>query len=145
MNAIQKLLKKLERVPVRNFIEDAARDSADKIADLNREQLNKGFGADGEKITPKYRNNQYAKKKFASNPKPGLGTPDLKNKGDFQKGIDVGVSSVGIQFEANDVKSTRLLFKYGEVVGLSPASVVKLQRQILLPRIQTNLKSHFRK
>ena len=45
------------------------------IQDMNIDQLDSGFSAKGEKLSPKYRGVSYALQKQVMNPKPGYGNP----------------------------------------------------------------------
>lgn len=94
----------------------------DDIKEIQQEQLLSGLNAKGEKIG-KYRSNKYARVKNQMNPRPGLGTPDLKVTGDFHRGIFVDARTDTYVIESGDDKNADLQDKYGkEILGLNKDS-----------------------
>lgn len=110
----------------------------DEVTQLNRDQLLEGKDSKGQKLTPKYRNKRYERAKNIINPKPGLGTPDLKFKGDFQKSfylIPKKDKKVSFKVFASDDKTEKLVGRYGEAIfGLSVDNEGKIN-QIVLERL----------
>src|SRR3990167_2822680 len=70
------------------------------IVKLNTDQqLMRGLDAEGIKISPKYRNPAYARKKAGMNSRPGYGTPDFKLTGQYHDSFFVEFMAKGFSIE----------------------------------------------
>ncbi|HEX5150058.1 MAG TPA: hypothetical protein VFW07_01350 [Parafilimonas sp.] len=104
-NRLQANLEQL----INNTIEETKNSLTDDI----KAQLYAGTDATGNKITPRYRNVRYAKKKAFLNPRPGLFTPDLKLTGALYKGLFALVYEENLLFSSNVDYAGLLEKKYG--------------------------------
>lgn len=138
-----KMRERLQMLPlsIPTLIGDAVAEYAEIIADLNREQLEKGENPEMAPIRPPYRNPTYAAMKQAKNPKPAFKTPDLILTGAFVGSIKVYAFVDSFELRANDKKTKDLLTKYGAVIGLSPFSIGRLQNELIRPYLQRKIKS----
>jgi hypothetical protein len=119
MQTIKTLYQKLEALDTDQVIVNSLEQTKEEIANLNVEQMNKGFNSKGEKIGA-YRNELYAEEKHRMNPLPGFGVPDLRLTGAFYGGTTVKVSGQTLMIDSSDSKSIELQEKYGkEIFGLS--------------------------
>ncbi len=142
-NPFTALRQRLERVDMSAATRRAAEAAEDDLADLNREQLLSGSGADSKRLRPIYSSDYYARKKHALNPLAGYAIPDLKLTGAFHKSIRAAAGGAGITFVASDEKAEHLLPKYAPVLGLTYASIAKA-REIIKPELRREFRRQIR-
>ncbi len=142
LSDFKRLREQLERIPEQmpTFVGDCVVAYREEIADLNREQLEKGETPQETPIRPAYANPAYAYKKNIRNSKPAFGTPDLKNTGDFVNSIRVDAFSDSLELRATDKKAQQLFAKYGYVLGLSQSNILRLQSDILKPYLVNRIR-----
>lgn len=100
------------------------------ISDLNRKQMaDKGQRADGSKLTPDYAN---VTKEIKSD-KSGLSGVyehvTLYDTGELHKSIFTSVIGTNIILDSEDWKVDELTQKYGEFLGLTDESIMKLKEK----------------
>ena len=117
MPTIGAMLRRIEKLNTDEVIEEAFENTAKEFLDTNKEQLNEGFDATGKHLK-KYASKKYASMKNSMNPAPGLGNPDLKLTGAFQRGWVLSVASGQLNQGSMDEKGIRLEEKYGKIYGL---------------------------
>jgi len=101
------------------------------IADLNREQMAaKGQMNDGSQMQPEYSFlTEYLKQGKGGT--SGITTHvTLFDTGELHKSIFANVSET-IILDSNDSKVSELTDKYGEFLGLTPESIIKLREKFL--------------
>jgi len=101
------------------------------IADLNREQMAvKGQRNDGSQMTPEYSFlTEYLKNGKGGT--SGITTHvTLYDTGELHKSIFTNISET-IILDSNDSKVSELTDKYGEFLGLTPESIIKLREKFL--------------
>jgi len=101
------------------------------IADLNREQMAvKGQRNDGSEMTPEYSFlTEYLKRGKGGT--SGVTTHvTLYDTGELHKSIFANISET-IILDSNDSKVSELTDKYGEFLGLTPESIIKLREKFL--------------
>ena len=108
-SSIKQLKKELKIIA-----EIAVQEHSNIIIDMNTETLMHGLDADGEKLTPEYRSDEYAAEKNRMNPLPGEGTPDLFLEGNFHSGFYVKPEKMGWSIDSKDSKRDKLANKYGD-------------------------------
>ena len=97
-------------------------ESQNIIVELQKEQLMQGKDATGENIAPSYYSNAYADMKQGKNSRPDWATPDLKQTGDFHRGIYFNTDTMNLA--SSDAKTPSLIEKYGEhTLGLNEDSL----------------------
>lgn len=94
--------------------------TADKFIEHSKEQLKAGYNRFDEKIgdSQPYKNADYAFEKYAQNPLPGLGNPDLDLTGSFQGGLELTVQDGIVSEKSTDAKNAKLLAQYPDIMGL---------------------------
>jgi hypothetical protein len=115
---ISELLQKFKTLDTDKAINDGFTDTLPDFEDANRKQMKAGKTMDGSPISPRYRNNSYARLKQAMNPLPGLGTPDLFLTGEFSRQLDAEISGNTIDIISKDDKSPELEEKYPDIFGI---------------------------
>lgn len=135
MLTIPKLLKKFQELNTDKIIDESFRESSDEFEKKNRAQLVTGQDKQGGKITPRYRNNKYARVKNELNPVPGLGVPDLKVTGAFHRGLRADLVGDTIKIESSDRKNEWLEPKYSGIFGLGGQFKTEFISQDLRPAI----------
>lgn len=119
MAVIEQLIKNLEAVDMNDVIEESVEATRDDLARLQKLQLLSGEKSDDTKIG-KYRNKNYAAKKYAQNPLAGLGNVDLRLTGDFYSGIIIDPRDRAVIIDSDDPKTDALTKKYGKnIFGLN--------------------------
>lgn len=135
MGTVLSLLKKFEELDTGIIAVQSIEETADEMADKNKDQLLHGFNSSGELIgdTKPYQSADYAFEKYNKNPLPGLGNPDLKDEGSFYAGIRIEVSGAVIKTESTDSKNEELEAKYKGALGLNKESKVEYIKESLRP------------
>jgi len=99
------------------------------IADLNREQMAKyGQRADGSDLSPEYTFLTEYLKKDKSGVSGITSHVTLYDTGELHKSIFANISET-IILDSNDWKVSDLTAKYGEFLGLTPESIIKLRNK----------------
>jgi len=106
----------------------------DFIAELNQMQLAEGQRPDGS-FLPDY--SQTSVSVFGKPP----GAIKLFDEGDFYEGIKPLFESQGLDMVGLDEKTSMLINRYGDVLGLSQENKQRLAVQ-LLPGIKVRIKKH---
>jgi hypothetical protein len=95
----------------------------------------KGLDSRGKKIR-RYRNRHYAAKKHQMNAAPGLGTPDLRLTGAFQRSLSLHAGGSSAEVIGNDDKTGDLLAAFGEdILGLNEESKDQYRNESLNPAL----------
>ena len=116
-------IRHIQQIDVEAEAQKVLKQHTKNAADLNRDQLKKGFDANGERLKP-YKNARYASYKNTKNPLPGLGNPDLILSGSFTKSIYSEVTDTDIVLKATDRKTADLVDKYSDsILDISQESV----------------------
>lgn len=110
-------------------------DNREVLADLNRKQLLEGVDSSGKKMR-KYASDAYSRYKYELNREAGYGIRDQNLTGAFSKSIEAEAGSDAAVFNATDGKTPYILKRDGEqVLGLSPASIATVRKNILRPSL----------
>lgn len=110
------------------FIREVVDENEDLIAGLVTSQMDRGEDATG-KITPEYSPGYAAFKGFT--------TPNLRLEGDFHRSVFAEALADGIEIDATDPKTERLVGKYGEnILSLQDSSIDEFNEGILLSELQ---------
>lgn len=144
MATINAMLRRVQGFDVNTVIDQAASETINKtefFEDQLRKQLTAGLDKKGARLRP-YRNRAYARKKFAMNPLPGLGNPDLKKSGAYHRGLNAESSGNIITIRASN--KAFLIKKYpGAIAGLGgPYKTAFIQH--LRPNIIKHIRNRIR-
>ena len=129
-NTVTELYFKMKQLTAGGFIVNANSEikyaiqkASDWAIELNKDQLESGLDSFGNKISPGYKNFDYANEKNKRNKRPGFGVPDLKNTGGFYSGFYAKYDKNNISINSSDEKTPALIKKYGkEIFGLTKES-----------------------
>jgi len=135
---VYELQQRLKNYNLSREVAEAVNLARVKLADLNRAQLMQGRNSINLKIQPKYRSTSYAKWKNKRNSKPGYGVPDLFDKGNFQRLIDVKVKGKTYELFSSDIKAPMLVEKYPFALGLTAKNEEDAAKNIIMPILKTN-------
>lgn len=131
------LLANLKLIDVVNDAIEVVVATKEEMAKLNVEQLAEGQDSEGKKLSPKYRNRSYARKKNQMNLTPGFGNPDLILTGAFTEKLSVAVSGQSFSFSSGDSKRPDLVSKYGDnIFGLNEKQQQYYNEEVFLPEFQ---------
>lgn len=135
MSTIDEMIRAFEQLDYEALGAQVIQDNAAQIEEVNRKQMLRGEDSLGQKITPYYKVRQYADYKFSKNSKPGYAVPDLKNKGEFHRRIDLNVFGKNkVDIFSKDEKAESLVKKYGEeIFGIQDTELPRLQSEVLNP------------
>lgn len=106
----------------------AVKDNETEILDANTAQLSVGKDSMG-RLLEEYESDAYAKMKKGPpfNSKAPMGIPNLYLEGDFYEGFTLKYSGYEMTITSTDVKTDRLVAKYGEdIFGLSEEQLKNL-------------------
>lgn len=131
------LLQLSERWSKIDFIDlagDVLNDMSDYIAELNRNQMeSKGIRADGTDIDPLYTElTDFIKTRKGQR----TDHVTLKDSGSFHNSISADIYGTELILDASDSKTSDLIDKYGEVLGLTDESIMLLRAKFMPLYIQ---------
>jgi hypothetical protein len=98
--------------------------------------LDEGVNKLGAKLQ-RYASNSYAARKYAINPFPGFGNPDLFRTGAFQRGFKLKIlTKNSFDIYSTDSKANDLTRKYGaDVFGLTNESRDQYRAETMQPEL----------
>ncbi len=105
-----------------SLLSEAVNNKKEDILEAQRFQLLSGNGNDDNKITPSYSGKAYAKKKQSMNPRPGLGTPDLKLTGSLYEYLKLTINKTQYIITSTVDYFGELVTKYTTAFGLSKSN-----------------------
>lgn len=143
---IKNLKDSWQRLKINQVIQESIIATTDNFVELQKAQLYAGFAVTGIKIGDlrPYASPAYAFDKANRNPQPGLGNPDLFDKGDFYDGIDIAVGDNAIKVFSTDSKDGKLEKKYpGALAGVG-GPFLEEYINVLQPTIIKRIKNELR-
>lgn len=137
MGKLADIARKLKGLKMEESVLNSFRKNSPQIIDLNLAQLDSGKDSMGELLQPPYRDPGYAKMKLHLNPK---GVVDLKLSGEFWEGFFIEAESFPISFMSTDLKTGKLVDKYGkQIFGLDETSL-GTAKEIVLPEVREDFR-----
>lgn len=131
MATILSLLKRFEAIDTDKICVETMEESTGAIAEKNKEQLFSGENAEGSEIKPGYTPFTIAIKQSKGQPTDRV---TLRDTGSFYQGIYVNVQNEQIVSGSTDVKTLKLLDKYGnEIFGLNDRFKIEVIRETVRP------------
>jgi len=127
-------------------------DNKDKLADLQREQMMEGRGADGEYIRPFYSEDPYFKTPLAAkeyaewkqrsfpNPKRPFDVPNLYINGYFHRSIFAIVSANEFTLTTNVELGDKVFDEHPNAQGLDEEKKMYFAENVTMPAIMLKLK-----
>lgn len=144
MTELKDIEARLRGIDVVGLFDNVLEGHLEQIADLNREQLNKGLRADGTSMSD-YRNS--AANEIYIDDKIERGVYDQSiypamnfyDKGGFQKGIKAKLTLFDVEITSSDWKADKLdAMANGEALGITEDSLETV-REDILPEFQEKL------
>lgn len=140
MATIAEMLRRVQSIKLKEALPDMIKKTSADIILLNQTQLLHGLNANGDKIKPDYKNKYYANKKNARNPNPGLGTPDLRDTGEFYQDFTLEVDTKSLTLSSKNSKTESLISDYGPFIfGLTKDNKGKYVNDTLEPKIHQHI------
>jgi len=116
MATIREMLERWQDINLQAIAGDAMSNHNQEITDLNREQMNEGYRADGTPITPKYKGFTIAEKQRKGQ---RWDVVTLRDTGAFQNKMETIIAGSKFTIISKDEKSRDLELKYGSIFGLT--------------------------
>ena len=137
---IDRIISNMQQVSVNEVIADSMEATRGKLAAYQRDQMLHGETSEGKKIG-RYKNPDYARKKFAMNQLAGLGNMDFKLTGDFHREVIIDVRERLVVFDSGDSKTPKLLRIAPNVFGLNADNRSSYSLNVLRPEAVERIKS----
>lgn len=130
---VRALYEKISALNIEQAAIESVTETKENLSDENRKQLIAGFNRRGERLRP-YRSAKYARVKNQMNPLPGLGNPDFKVTGQFQRGIKTEVNGTSIVTASTDGKAMKLEIRDGpDIYGVGGTFKQEYIKEFLRP------------
>ncbi len=146
MTAFDELINDLKKVESELIItlSDVINDNSDKLEKAQRDQMSIGKNADNNNIG-RLKNKGYALRKKANGGKAPLNIADLKNSGDFYKGIKASADRSTFTLTSTDDKKPFLIKRYSDkIFGYSDKTFKKVKNVVLVPGMITDIKKQLK-
>jgi hypothetical protein len=154
MNIFQ-LHQNLQKFDIRKAVIETFEETAEVIADYNREQLLQGRDSEGNFLSPKYSEDpffkspesakRYAEWKASIEPKRDkpFDVPNLYITGKFHNTIKVDVDSENLKFHSDDsnAKSIEMKFNRDKVYGLNDETKGQYIDEVYFPRLRDKIET----
>lgn len=112
------------------------------IPEMTENQMREGFRSDGDYIEPDLQDKAYAKRKIEAGGMAPYKIPDLRNSGNFQRGLRTVVTKVSLKTYSIDVKADSLEEKYTPLIyGATKENLSIYAKENLFPVLMEKLKS----
>jgi len=116
-----------------------------ELEDAQRDQMSVGKNALGKNIG-RLKNQGYAKQKKASGGKAPLNVADLKNSGDFYRGVKASATKTVFTLTSTDSKKDLLIQRYSdEIFGYNQKTFTKVKDLILVPGMILDIREQLNK
>lgn len=146
MTAFDVLIDNLKKVENELIItlSDVINDNSEQLEQAQRDQMAKGKNADNNNIG-RLKNKGYALRKKASGGKAPLNIADLKNKGDFYKGIKASADRNTFTLTSTDSKKDFLIKRYTEqIFGYNDKTFTSVKNVVLVPGMIEDIKKQLK-
>ena len=140
--AFDELIDRLKRVEVElsKTLVTVINDNNKELEDAQRDQMAVGENALDKNIG-RLRNQRYASIKKARGGKAPKNIADLKNKGDFYRGIKASANQTTFTLTSTDNKKDLLIKKYtNEIFGYNSKTFTLVKDEILVPGMITDIR-----
>ena len=135
MNAIEKLIFKIDSIQnnLLTTVVTVLNENSDELEQAQRDQMAEGKNANGNNIG-RLKDRAYALRKKATGGKARLGIADLRNKGNFYKGITAKANKSVLTITSTDEKTDLLINKYTEqIFGYNNQTFGIVRDTIIIP------------
>jgi hypothetical protein len=144
--AFDELINKLKRVELElsKTLVNVINENDKELEDAQRDQMSKGKNALDKNIG-RLRNQRYASIKKAQGGKAPKGIADLKNNGDFYRGIKASANQTTFTLTSTDSKKDLLIKKYtNEIFGYSSKTFILVKDLVLVPGMITDIREQLK-
>ena len=146
MTAFDELIDKLKKVESNLILtlSDVINDNNEQLEDAQRDQMAKGKNAQGKNIG-RLKNAGYAKLKKSKGGKAPLNVADLKNEGDFYKGIKASADKTDFTLTSTDFKKPFLIKRYTDAIfGYNAKTFKQVKNVVLVPGMIKDIKKQLK-
>jgi len=141
-NAFDELILRLKKVEqeLQSTLVNVINDNDKELEEAQRDQMAVGQNALGKNIGF-LKNQGYAKRKKAAGGKAPLNVADLKNNGDFYRGVKASANSTTFTLTSTDGKKDLLIQKYtDDIFGYNQKTFVDVKDLVLVPSMITDIR-----
>ncbi len=146
MTVFDELIKRVKKIEAELIItlSDVINNNSGKLEDAQRDQMSVGENALGKNIGV-LKNKGYARRKKSNGGKAPLNIADLKNKGDFYRGVKASANSTTFTLTSTDNKKNLLIQKYtDEIFGYNKTTFTKVKDFVLVPGMIEDIKKQLK-
>ncbi len=146
MTAFDVLIDRLKKVESELIItfSDVINDNNEQLEQAQRDQMAWGKNADNNNIG-RLKNKGYALRKKANGGKAPLNIADLKNSGDFYKGIKASADRTTFTLTSTDFKKDFLIKRYTEqIFGYNVKTFSTVKDVVLIPGMIQDIKKQLK-
>jgi len=147
MNAIDILIEDLKKVEAKLNItlSNTINDNSKQLEDAQRDQMSIGKNALGNNIG-RLKNQGYANRKKANGGKAPLNIADLKNTGEFYRGVKASATNTVFTLTSTDDTKPYLIKRYtDEIFGYNMTTFTTVKDLILVPGMIADIKKQLKK
>ena len=142
MTVFEEVIDKLKKVESELIItlSDVINDNSEQLEQAQRDQMSIGKNADNNNIG-RLKNKGYALRKKANGGKAPLNIADLKNSGDFYKGIKASADRTTFTITSTDDKKDFLIKRYSDsIFGYNNKTFTSVKNVVLIPGMIQDIK-----
>jgi len=146
MTVFEEVIDKLKKVESELIItlSDVINDNSEQLEQAQRNQMSIGKNADNNNIG-RLKNKGYALRKKANGGKAPLNIADLKNSGDFYKGIKASADRNTFTITSTDSKKDFLIKRYTEqIFGYNNKTFTSVKNVVLVPGMIEDIKKQLK-
>ena len=146
MTAFDEIIDRLKKVESELIItlSDVINDNNEQLEQAQRDQMSIGKNADNNNIG-RLKNKGYALRKKANGGKAPLNIADLKNNGDFYKGIKASADRTIFTLTSTDYKKPFLIKRYTEqIFGYNDKTFTSVKDVVLIPGMIADIKKQLK-
>jgi len=144
--AFDEIIDRLKRVELglSKTLVNVINDNSKQLEDAQRDQMSIGKNALGSNIG-RLKNQGYANRKKASGGKAPLNIADLKNTGEFYRGVKASATNTVFTLTSTDSKKDLLVQKYtDEIFGYNMTTFTTVKDLILIPGMIQDIKKQLK-
>lgn len=145
--AFDELIDRIKKIEAELIVtlSNVINDNDKELEDAQRDQMAVGQNALGKNIG-RLKNQGYANRKKASGGKAPLNVADLKNSGNFYRGVKASATKTVFTLTSTDSKKDKLIQKYSdEIFGYNQKTFTKVKDLILVPQMILDIREQLNK
>jgi len=145
--AFDELIKRVKKIEAGLIVtlSNVINENDKELEEAQRDQMSVGKNALGKNIG-RLKNQGYANRKKAAGGKAPLNVADLKNSGDFYRGVKASATKTVFTLTSTDSKKDLLIQKYSdEIFGYNQKTFTKVKDLILVPGMILDIREQLNK